>query len=158
MSIRWGKLALAVILCQLAGLLGSFFTISSVTGWYAGLAKPFFSPPNWVFGPVWIILYALMGISLYILWEQGTQNTKVKLALHVFFVQLILNAVWSPVFFGAQNIFLALVIILLLWLSILVTMALFFPLSKKAALLLIPYFLWVSFATALNYSLWVLNG
>ncbi len=151
-----GKIIIAVIICQLAGVIGSFFTADSVSGWYATLAKPEFSPPNWVFAPVWITLYTLMGISLYLVWkEKGRQN--VTPALLVFSAQLVLNAVWSIIFFGLQSPFYAFIIIVLLWVLIAGTIYFFYPVSKKAAYLLIPYILWVSFAAVLNYYIFALN-
>jgi len=146
-----------VLVCELAGFIGSVFTTPSIPGWYAGLAKPPFNPPNWVFAPVWTILYALMGLSAYLVYEKGPKRSEVRKALAVFAVQLVLNALWSIVFFGAHMILGAAVIIVLLWVLILESILLFSKISKAAACLLIPYFLWVSFATILNISLYVLN-
>jgi tryptophan-rich sensory protein len=122
------------------------------------LIKPPFSPPNWIFGPVWTILYTLMGISVYLVWRQGIHNSQVKTALIIFGVQLFLNAIWSPIFFGLRALFVALVVIIILWIAILLTILTFLKISKIAAVLLIPYILWVSLATILNYSLWILNS
>jgi tryptophan-rich sensory protein len=146
-----------VLVCELAGVIGSVFTTPSIPGWYAGLAKPSFNPPNWVFAPVWTILYALMGLSAYLVYEKGPRRTEVRKALGVFAGQLVLNALWSIVFFGAHMIFGAAVVIILLWVMILASIWLFSKISKTAAYLLIPYILWVSFATILNISLYVLN-
>ncbi|MDO8660921.1 MAG: TspO/MBR family protein, partial [Candidatus Woesearchaeota archaeon] len=112
------KLAASVALCQLAGVIGSIFTVSSISSWYYLLAKPSFSPPNWLFGPVWFTLYTLMGISLYLVLEANVKN-KLAGAKHfglVFFaIQLVLNAIWSIIFFGVHEIFYALVVIVLMW-------------------------------------------
>lgn len=130
--------------------MGSFFTISAIPSWYATLSKPFFSPPNWIFGPVWTILYILMGVSLYLVWLKKKVPT-------VFWVQLILNAVWSIIFFGIKNPALALVDIAAFWIAIVLTIKTFYKINKVAGNLLIPYLLWVSFAAFLNYNIWILN-
>lgn len=151
------KLIASLLVCQLAGFLGSLVTSPSIPVWYASLEKPSFSPPNWVFSPVWITLYALMGISLYLLWRQDSKVPKVQIALFFFIVQLILNVSWSMVFFGLKLPFLAFIEILLLWAAILLTIVKALKVSKTAGILLIPYILWVSFAAILNFSLWFLN-
>ena len=150
------KLAASVILCQMAGVLGSLFTIPAIPTWYVTLRKPFFTPPNWIFGPVWISLFTLMGISLFFVWRR-TDHTKFKIAFVFFFIQLILNIFWSVAFFGLKSPLLGLIDIVLLWAAILLTILNFFKVSKFAGVLLIPYLLWVSFATLLNFSLWFLN-
>ena len=154
---KFVKLIAAILVCQLAGFIGSIFTVSAISGWYATIQKPLFNPPNWVFAPVWTTLFLLMGISLYLIWEKGLDKKEVKLAVSVFGVQLALNIVWSFLFFGLQNPFLAFIEIVLLWIAILATIILFYRISKKAGLLLFPYLLWVSFAAFLNYSIWILN-
>lgn len=151
------RLIVSILVCQLAGAVGSFFTVASISSWYAVIEKPAFNPPSWVFSPVWIILYTLMGISLYLVWEEGLERKEVKLGIFVFGVQLALNALWSFLFFGLQSPYYAFIEILLLWLSILLTIILFGKISKTASLLLVPYLLWVSFAALLNYQIWVLN-
>lgn len=151
------KLVTAIVGCELVGLLGTPFTVSAVTTWYTTLNKPFFSPPNWIFGPVWTTLYALMGISLYLIWSQGVKDAKVKHAVWYFVAQLSLNFLWSLLFFGLQNPLLGLVDIIVLWIAILLTIRAFYPLSKTAAYLLLPYLAWVSFATLLNFSIVLLN-
>lgn len=156
------KLILAIVVCQSAGIIGSFFTFSAISTWYAGLTKPSFSPPNWVFGPAWITLYTLMGISLFLVWLNwnklvDNQRSKIKTALFIFAGQLILNSAWSIIFFGLKSPFWAFVEIVFLWLAIILTIITFGQISKTAALLLIPYILWVSFAAYLNYSIWQLN-
>ncbi len=147
----------SIVICECAGIIGSVFTTPSIPGWYAGLAKPPFNPPNWIFAPVWTTLFAMMGISAYLIYEHGIRKNEVKKALAVFAIQLILNTLWSIVFFGAHMMFVAVIIILLLWGMILASILLFYRISKTAAYLLIPYILWVSFATVLNTSLYILN-
>jgi len=154
---NWKALLAAIIICSLAGALGSLFTFSAIPAWYAGLNKPSFSPPNWVFGPVWTTLYILMGISAYLIYQKGWQKKPVRFALSIFAVQLVLNALWSILFFGLRSPLLGLAGIIPLWLSIAYCIKLFRPLDARAACLLIPYILWVSFATLLNYSIWALN-
>jgi len=151
------KLVASIILCQLAGFIGSLATIPSIPTWYESLKKPFFNPPNWIFGPVWAGLYALMGVSLFIAWQRRRDNSQVKIALVFFFLQLILNTLWSVAFFGLRSPLLGLIDIVLLWIAILLTIQKFFKVSRTAGLLLIPYILWVSFAVLLNVSLWILN-
>jgi len=150
------KLVASVILCQIAGFLGSLFTTPAIPTWYKTLNKPFFTPPNWIFSPVWISLFILMGISLFFVWRR-TDHPKFKISFIFFFVQLILNILWSIAFFGLQSPLLGLVDIILLWIAILLTLQIFLKISKFAGVLLIPYLLWVSFATLLNFSLWILN-
>lgn len=151
------KLAAAVMLCELAGAIGSLFTFSAIPSWYSTLNKPFFSPPNWVFAPVWITLYALMGIALYLVWEKGLEKKKVKTAAIVFLIQLSLNSLWSILFFGLKSPFYAFFEIVLLWIAIAFTIMKFREVDARAAWLLIPYILWVSFAAILNFSVWTLN-
>jgi len=148
---------ISVVICELAGIIGSVFTAPSIPGWYEGLAKPPFNPPNWIFGPVWTILYAMMGVAAYLVYEKGMRNKEVKRAMAVFAGQLLLNTLWSIVFFGAHMILAGAGVIVLLWVGILASILLFRPISKLAACLLIPYILWVSFATVLNSSLYILN-
>lgn len=140
----------------MAGFLGSFFTTPAIPTWYKTLNKPFFTPPDWIFGPVWIGLFILMGISLFFIWQRS-DHPQFKTGLIFFFVQLFLNILWSVAFFGLRSPLLGLMDILLLWIAILFTIFYFFQVSKFAGLLLIPYLLWVSFATVLNFSLWILN-
>jgi len=150
------KLVASIIICQLAGLLGSLFTTPAIPTWYATLRKPFFTPPNWIFSPVWISLFILMGISLFFVWRrQG--HPQIKIALIFFLVQLILNVLWSMAFFGLRSPLIGFIDIILLWIAILLTIQNFLRVSKFAGVLLFPYLLWVSFAALLNFSLWVLN-
>jgi len=147
----------SVLICEFAGIIGSIFTTPSIPGWYAGLVKPIFNPPNWAFAPVWITLFAMMGISAFLVYEKGIRKNGVKKALVFFAIQLLLNTLWSIVFFGAHMMFCAIIVIILLWGMILATILLFHRISKTAAYLLIPYILWVSFAMVLNISLYILN-
>ena len=144
-------------ICLLIGILASFATESSVNDWYAGLNKPEFNPPNWLFGPVWGVLYILMGIAAGIVWSKGVYHLWVKTALYHFGFQLLLNALWSIVFFGFQSPFWALLVILTLLILIILTIRWFKVVSNLAALLMIPYLLWVCFATLLNYKIWEMN-
>ncbi len=152
------KLVGSIILCELAGIIGSVFTVSSIPTWYAALTKPALNPPNWIFGPVWTTLYFLMGVALYLIWtsKKGTKLQRNQ-ALWIFFIQLALNTAWSIIFFGLESPGVALIEILIMWSAIAWTIKLFYPLSKLAAYLLVPYILWVSFATYLTYSIWILN-
>lgn len=151
------KLAIAIVVSEFAGIIGSIFTVSAIPTWYATLVKPTLNPPSWIFGPVWTILYALMGIAAFLVWKKGWDRKDVRKALAVFGLQLVLNAVWSIIFFGLHSPLWALVDIILMWLAIVWTMVLFYKISKPAMWLLVPYILWVSFATYLNYSIWILN-
>ena len=146
-----------IIVCQLAGAIGSIFTFPSIDTWYSSLQRPSFSPPNWIFGPVWLTLYTLMGISAYLVWKNGWKNREVRNALYIFSIQLILNSIWSLLFFGLNDLFLALLEIIVLWIFIVASIFKFYKIDKKAAWLLVPYLLWVSFAMVLNYYFWVLN-
>lgn len=150
------KLIISIIICQSAGIIGSFFTVSSLSSWYQTINKPAFNPPGYIFGPVWITLYLLMGISLYLIWiKKDTANIKFPVIL--FFVQLFFNTIWSIIFFGLQNPLVAFFDILLLLIFLILTVISFYKVSKPASLLLIPYLLWVSFATILNFSIVKLN-
>ena len=149
-----GRLLISIVACEAAGVVGSVFTISAIPIWYAALQKPWFTPPNWLFAPVWLTLYFLMGVTLYLLWGKRQQAGA---ALAAFVIQLILNVAWSVVFFGAHELFYGFVIIATLWAMILVTLALSYRVSRGAAALLLPYMLWVTIASALNYYVWVLN-
>lgn len=151
------KLVVSIVACQLAGLIGSVFTASAIPTWYAALQKPAFTPPNWLFGPAWFTLYVLMGIAAFLIWRQGLASKEVKLALVIFTIQLILNALWSVAFFGFRSPLAGIVVITLLWVAILFTLIKFFRLSVPAGVLLLPYILWVSFAAVLNIAIWQLN-
>ena len=151
------KLVLSVLTCQLAGIIGGIFTSQSVKTWYQTINKPDFTPPSWIFGPVWVLLYLLMGIALFLIWDLKIKTHGRGMALILFFVQLGLNTLWSFLFFYLHNPLLGLIgIIILLFFIVLTTWA-FFRLNPWAGYLMIPYLLWVSFATVLNYSIWTLN-
>lgn len=151
------KLLISIVLCQGVGLFGSFATMNSVSLWYETLTKPVLNPLSWVLGPVWITLYLLMAISLFLIWRGGIRKKQEKQAVLAFAVQLALNGTWSFAFFGAENPGLALVNIVLLLAAIVWTVVRFYPLDKRASFLLIPYLLWVMFATYLNTAIWILN-
>jgi len=151
------KLVLSIVICQGAGFLGSLATTPSIATWYKSLAKPSFSPPNAVFGPVWITLYLMMAVALFLVWKRGAATAGVKSALVLFFVQLALNTLWSVLFFGLHQPGWAFIEIVGLWVFILLTLLAFWRISLPAGLLLVPYLLWVSFASALNFTIWRLN-
>lgn len=154
---NWQKLVISVVGCELVGLSGTPFTISAIPTWYAGLAKPFFAPPNWLFGPVWTLLYFLMGVSVFLIWKQGEKNKKVQAALTFFLIQLALNFLWTILFFGLKSPLLGLIETAAMWVAIVATIRAFYPLSKLASYLLIPYLMWVSFASLLNAAIVILN-
>ena len=157
MKFNIKRLIISLILPQLAGLIGSFFTVSAITSWYSGLEKPSFSPPNWLFGPAWLTLYFLMGISIYLIWQRIDENQKAKKAFWVFWIHLVFNASWSLMFFGLKNPGLALINIIIIWLLIIVLIVKFWNIDKRSSCLLIPYLAWVSFASLLNYFILILN-
>ena len=151
------KFLISIIICELAGVIGSIFTTPAIPRWYATLIKPPFTLPNWVFAPVWTSLYLLMGISAYLIWRKGLHNRQVNSGLRIFILQLVLNTLWSFLFFGLKSPFLGFLEIVLLWAAIILAILSFFRVSKLAGILLLPYILWVSFAAILNFSLWRLN-
>lgn len=151
------RISIAVLLCLLIGFLSSIATKASINSWYVALNKPSFTPPNWVFAPVWTIMYIMMGIAAGIVWSKGFYHKWVKTALYHFGFQLLLNAAWSIFFFGLRNPLIALVDIIALFILLLFTIRWFKVINTKAAYLLIPYLIWVAFATALNFSIWQLN-
>jgi benzodiazapine receptor len=151
------RLAISVGAPLLVGALSGFATARSVAGWYVTLRKPVFNPPSWIFGPVWTALYVLMGIALYLVWRNGWDRDVVRWAMAFFAVQLALNGLWSLLFFGMQSPGWAFVEILLLWAAIATTLVAFWRVELLAGALLVPYFLWVSFAALLNGSIWMLN-
>ena len=155
--IKIGRLICSVSVCILTGFLGSFATRNSITTWYAQLSRPSFTPPDWTFGVVWPVLYVMMGISAFQIWNVGFDRRQVKVALGVFTLQLILNGLWTLIFFRLHLIGLALVEMVMMWVAILMTILAFWRLSRLAALLLLPYILWVSFAVVLNAGLFLLN-
>jgi len=152
------KFIVALLVCFGASGFGAIFmTQDSIDNWYAQLQKPSFTPPDWVFGPAWIILYLLMAISVFLVWKKGMDYPKVKQSLGLFLVQLALNSIWTPLFFGFHLILSAFIEIIILWFAILATMLAFKRISLSASILLIPYLIWVGFATILNGSIWYLN-
>ena len=155
--VRAGTLILAVGVCYLAAAVGSAFTGLSVDTWYAGLAKPPFTPPGWFIGAVWTVLFLLMGISLFLVLEKDGDRPEVKQGVSLFSIQLCLNVIWSLLFFGPRSPFLALIGILLLWGSIAATLLEFLKISRTAAYLLVPYLVWVTIATGLNAGILLLN-
>lgn len=155
---RLFRLATAVLVCELAGLVGSAFTFRAIPTWYAGLQKPWFSPPDWLFGPAWVVLYALMGVALFIVWERAAKNKRGFNAIVAFVFQLALNTLWSIIFFGLRSPAAAFAEILLMWAAIAYTIFSFWRIDRRAAYLMMPYIAWVSFAAALNYYVWILNA
>ena len=174
------KLLTSIIICELAGVIGSVFTVTEINGWYKYLNKPSFNPPSWIFGPVWTILFILMGISLYLVWSKNfvvknelimktrkTWNPLTKKFFYgswqkaniilIFATQFVLNILWSFIFFGKHSPGAAFFELLMLWFAVIYTIINFYRVSKTAAWLLTPYFLWVSFAAILNYFIFILN-
>ena len=150
------KLIISIIVPLGIGAIAGIFTSDAVPTWYETLNKPSFNPPNWIFGPVWTTLYFLMGISLFLIWKQPANKERTK-AIQIFIIQLVLNFCWSFLFFYYNQIGLALVEIILLWLSIISMILLFYRIKPAAAYINIPYFLWVTFATLLNAAYYFLN-
>ncbi|MBN1871822.1 MAG: tryptophan-rich sensory protein [Candidatus Omnitrophica bacterium] len=151
------KLIISLLICQAAGIIGSFFTAQSVTTWYLDMRKPFFTPPNYIFAPVWFLLYLLMGIAFFLVWRIKMDPSKLRAAFAIFITQLLLNSTWSIAFFGFKSPMAGLIVIVALWLAICYTIIIFRKISLTAAMLLIPYILWVSFAVFLNGAIFVLN-
>lgn len=151
------KLLLSILICQGAGVLGSIFTAPSIPTWYFQLTKPPFTPPDWLFAPAWTTLFLLMGISLYLVWDKGIKDREVRKAIFIFAIQLILNILWSFIFFTLKSLLFAFIEIILLWIAILLTIISFRKVSKVSAYLLLPYLFWVSFASVLNFSILILN-
>ena len=150
MVINFFRLTISIISCVCVGLISGLWTSKSINSWYKSLSKPSFNPPNWIFGPVWTILYILMGIALYLVWGSS-------IAIIFFVIQLILNFLWSIIFFSLKNPLIAFIDIILMLVMILCTMITFYPVSKLAVILFIPYLLWVSFASILNFNIYWLN-
>jgi translocator protein len=146
----------AIMACELVGAIGSLFTAPSIGTWYALLQKPSFNPPNWIFAPVWTTLFALMGIAVFMIWEKRNDR-RAKNALLVFTFQMVLNVMWSILFFGGHSPLAGFIDIIILWMVIVWTIAVFRKVSPWSAWLLVPYLAWVSFAAYLNYSLMILN-
>jgi len=151
------RLFVSLAACFSAGFIGSIFTGTSVRDWYTPLLKPAFTPPPWLFAPVWFLLYVLMGISAFLIWRKGIRDSQIRESLIIFIIQLFLNILWSYAFFGLKSPLYGLIVIVPLWTAILLTIINFYRISKTASFLLIPYIIWISYATALNFSIYILN-
>ena len=149
-------LVVFIAACLAVAGTGAFFTAGSVQQWYPMLQKPAWTPPSWLFGPVWTTLYLMMAVAAWLIWRRR-RVANVKGALGLFIFQLALNAVWSPLFFGLKNPLAGLLDIVPLWAMILATLIAFWRISRAAGALLVPYWLWVSFASALNFAIWAMN-
>ena len=147
----------SIVICELAGGIGAIFTTAAIPTWYGGLMKPPLNPPSWVFGPVWGILYCLMGIGAFLVWGKGWVRKDVKMALGIFVLQFALNTLWSILFFGLHSPLLGLICLVAMWLAIVWTMVVFWKISRAAMWLLVPYILWVTFAGYLNLGIFILN-
>lgn len=154
---NWAKLILAIVICQAAGGLGALFTSTGPNSWYATLEKPSWNPPNWIFGPVWTVLYLMMGVALYLVWSKTPLERAGRMAFAWFWIQLALNVLWSAAFFGLKSPLYGYLVILALWCAIVATMWTFGRVSKTAVLWLAPYLLWVTFASCLNWSILAFN-
>ncbi len=154
---KLGKFFTTFVLCQSVGIIGAGFTAPMIDSWYNLLNKPWFTPPSWLFGPVWTLLYFLMGVSLYIIWTEVKPSKKRTQAMKLFFAQLGANLLWSLMFFGLQSPLLGFITIVAMWVLIALTKHAFMKLNKLAGWLLLPYLLWVSFATVLNTAILALN-
>ena len=155
---RFGLFMFCIAVCFFAAAIGSFITAPSIDTWYTYLNKPFYNPPNWIFGPVWTVLYAMMGYALFLALSSKKNNgNKSNSEIHWFALQLILNTLWSIVFFGLHLPGIAFILIIFLWISILVTIREFFTIINLAGILLVPYLCWVTFAGILNASIVILN-
>lgn len=154
---NWQMLVFSLALPFLAAVIGSWLTFRSLSTWYPELAKPWFSPPDWVFGPVWTLLYLLMGIALYRVLRHDWDNVQVRYAVYAFGIQLVLNVLWSGAFFALQSPLAGVIVITLLWMAIVETVRRFNRVDRTAALLLGPYLLWVTYAAALNVAIWLLS-
>ncbi len=151
------KLVVSILASFAAAGIGSLFTFKAIPNWYAGLKKPPYTPPNWVFGPVWTTLYILMGISVFLVWRNGLAVHGALIAFTLFWIQLAFNALWSVIFFGMKSKGGGVVIIIVLWLFILATLITSFRVSGWAGALLVPYIVWVTIASYLNIGVWLLN-
>ena len=156
-KFNWFTVLLFIVGCEVMGSLGSVFTAPAIPAWYSSLVKPNLNPPNWVFGPVWTTLFALMGVSAYLVWRKGWKKRQVKEAINVFVAQFVFNVFWSFLFFGLHSPLFGLFDIAVMWVLIVITIGKFYKVDNLAGLLLVPYLLWVSFATYLNFMVLVLN-
>jgi tryptophan-rich sensory protein len=157
LSSTW-KLIIAILLCEAIGFTSGLMGSAGMNAWFDQLQKPSWNPPSYLFAPVWTLLYCLMGIAFWLIWKNETDVANKRSAYFAFALQLFLNFWWSIIFFNFQSPFFALIEILLMWLAILLTISRFAKISKTAAWLLVPYLLWVSFASVLNYTIWSLNN
>lgn len=151
------KLLASLAICQLAGFIGAIFTTPSISTWYFALNKPIFNPPNYLFAPVWTLLFVAMGIALFLIWSKSENTKEKRLAIILFTLQLLFNVMWSIVFFGFHSPLFGIFVIIILLALIIITTIKFFKLSDMAGILMIPYIIWVGFATILNIALYVLN-
>jgi benzodiazapine receptor len=147
----------SILIPLVIGYIGAIVTLPQISTWYSSLSKPWWSPPNWLFGPIWTTLYLLMGIALFLVWREGLHRRDVRFAILIFSVQLVINLLWSVVFFSFHALFGSFILVMLLWLAILANIIAFLIISKWAGLLLVPYIVWVSIASYLNYSVYLLN-
>ena len=154
MRNRWLVLAGFVLLCLVTGMIGGLASAPQIDGWYRTLAKPSWNPPDWVFGPVWTVLYIMMGVAAWLVWKTKDRTSP---AMVLFYMQLALNLAWTFLFFNAQSPGFALIEIVFLWTAVLVTMLAFLGRSTVAGLLFVPYLAWVSFAAVLNAAIWMMN-
>ena len=153
-----GKLLASVLICEAVGVAGSLFTVVSLSSWYNVLNKPLFAPPNWIFAPLWVVLYLLMGVAGYLIWKAVRTNKKARIALILFTLQLMLNFSWTAIFFGQRLAIGGLVVISMLWIVLLATIIAFYRVSWRPAVLLMPYFIWVIFAMVVNIYIVMLNA
>ena len=147
----------SILIPLVIGYIGAIVTLPQISTWYSSLSKPWWSPPNWLFGPIWTTLYLLMGVALFLVWREGLHRQDVRFAILIFSVQLAINLLWSVVFFSFHALFGSFILVMLLWLAILANIIAFLIISKWAGLLLVPYIIWVSIASYLNYSVYLLN-
>ncbi|OLY93361.1 TspO and MBR related proteins [Cnuella takakiae] len=155
---NWVKLLISLALPQIAGISGALFTVTGEGSWYRQINRPSWNPPGWVFGPVWTLLYILMGIAFYLVWKNNSADRLKKPAMTFWIIQLVLNFFWTLIFFGAHETGWATLEIIVLWIFILLTILAFFRINKTAGWLMVPYLLWVSFATALTATIWQMNS
>ena len=151
------KLIVSILIPLIIGFASAFLTFSSFPAFYATLNKPSWSPPVWLFGYVWTVLYILNGIALFLVWREGLGRRDVQIAIGVFAIQIILNFFWSIIFFGFRSLSGGLIEIIIMWIAILINIILFYRISKAAGILLIPYIIWVTIASYLNYTVFLLN-
>jgi len=151
------KLLISLMIPQIAGAAGAFFTVTDEGSWYQQINRPSWNPPGYIFGPVWTTLYILMGIGLYLVWKSDAAPALKRRAITLWGIQMVLNAAWSILFFGMHLIGVALADLILMWVAILLTIFAFARINKTAAWLLVPYISWVSFAGILNATIWVMN-